>query len=100
MIAKRIAGATHFPGAPKDWNPDRDGNCGHLAVRVTLDGERLAFCESAWEPTPREIEMLQRGGQIVLRVYGWQVPVALNVEPPAEPVTSEIANPSSDSRKG
>jgi hypothetical protein len=80
MIAKHIAGANANPGAPPGWDP-KDGNCGHLPIRVvTHDGETVAYCESAWEPTPRELQMLIQGGQIVLRVVGWQVPVALYVE--------------------
>jgi hypothetical protein len=80
MITKRIAGANAYPGAPKGWRPEKDGQCGHLAVRVTKNGDEIAWCESAWEPTPRELEMLNAGGQIILRVVGWQVPVALYVE--------------------
>ncbi len=86
MIAKHIAGANAYPGAPKGWDEKRDGSCGHLAVRVMMNADRaIAYCESAWEPTPKELEMLNAGGQVVLRVVGWQVPVALYVEPaPAE----------------
>lgn len=84
MLAKRIAGANAYPGAPAGWNPEKDGECGHLAVRVTYytNPERIAYCESAWEPTPQELEWLNTGGQLVLRVVGWQVPVALYIEPP------------------
>jgi hypothetical protein len=82
MIAKRIAGANAYPGAPKDWNPERDGNCGHLAVRSCIGADnRVEWCESAWEPTPKELETLNAGGSVILRVIGWQVPVALYVEP-------------------
>lgn len=81
MIAKRIAGANAYPGAPAGWKPETDGSCGHLAVRVVTEGDLIKHCESAWEPTPKELEMLNAGGQLVLRVVGWQVPVALYVEP-------------------
>jgi hypothetical protein len=85
MIPKRIAGANAYPGAPKGWQPEWDGSCGHLAVRVFTDGgKKVAYCESAWEPTPKELEMLNAGGQVVLRVFGWQVPVQLYVEAPAD----------------
>jgi len=80
MIPKRIAGANAYPGAPAGWNPETDGECGHLAIRVTKNGDRVEWCESAWELTPRELEMLNTGGQVILRVVGWQVPVALYVE--------------------
>lgn len=88
MLKKVIAGWNAAPGAPANWNPSRDGDCGALPIRywprdAKLDGSgpRMKWCESAWEPTPRELEMLQGGGQVVLRVWGWQVPVALYVEP-------------------
>lgn len=82
MIPKYIIGANAFPGAPKNWDPKRDGQCGALPVRVTLEGERIVKCESAWEPTPAEVELLKNGGQVILTVAGWQVPVSLRVEMP------------------
>lgn len=83
MIAKRIAGWNAAPGAPQGWNPERDGECGALPVRATVNADgTVAMCESAWEPTPAELAALNAGGQVVLRVIGWQVPVALYVEPP------------------
>lgn len=88
MLKKVIAGWNAAPGAPANWDPKRDGDCGSLPIRfwpcnAKLDGTepRVQWCESAWEPTPRELELLNAGGQIVLRVCGWQVPVALYVEP-------------------
>jgi hypothetical protein len=82
MMAKHIAGAVANPGAPEGWKPE-DGTCGHLPIRIFARNDgTIMWCESAWEPTPQEIEWLARGGQIVLRVIGWQVPVALYVEPP------------------
>lgn len=87
MISKRIAGANAYPGAPLGWEPERDGACSRLAVRVTMDaGGNPKYCESAWEPTPAELQMLNAGGQIVLTIVGWQVPVALSVERAVEPV--------------
>lgn len=89
MIPKHIAGANAYPGAPKGWQPEKDGKCGHLAVRVTAPENATMYCESAWEPTPKELELLNVGGQIILLVVGWQVPVSLYVEPVTEPVTQE-----------
>ncbi len=77
-----ILGWNAAPGAPKNWNPKRDGDCGALPIRVSQHADgTVAYCESAWEPTPRELEQLVAGGKVVLRVVGWQVPVALYVEP-------------------
>lgn len=77
MIPMRIANATHHMGAPKGWKPEADGNCCHLAVRV-VDGN---VYESAWEPTPAELAMLNAGGSILLRIVGGQPAVMLGVEP-------------------
>lgn len=87
MLKKVIRGWNAAPGAPANWNPEKDGDCGALPIRYwprdgKLDGsgKRIQWCESAWEPTPKELEALNAGGQVVLRVHGWQVPVALYVE--------------------
>lgn len=77
MIPARISGATHshYLGAPKGWKPEEDGQCCHLAVRVTDN-----VWESAWEPTPDEMAAIAAGAKIVLRVVGGQPPVMLYVE--------------------
>lgn len=83
MTPKKIAGANAHPGAPRNWDENRDGPCGALAVRVTYNCEEtlnIKWCESAWEPTAEELAALNAGGQVILRVVGWQVPVALYVE--------------------
>lgn len=81
MLKQVIEGWTHNPGAPKGWDPIRDGECGTLPIRlVQLSREQFA-CESSWQPTPAELEMLNAGGNVILRIVGWQVPVALYVEP-------------------
>lgn len=80
MIPLRISGATRYLGAPKGWEPERNGNCSHLAVRE-VQSSGLLVCESAWEPTPNELAALNAGGRVVLRVVGGQPPVALYVEP-------------------
>lgn len=81
MLAKRILGANHYLGAPRNWDPEKDGDCGHLAIR-TQGNPRGGdgWCESAWEPTPAELEALNNGGSIILRIVGWQPPVAMYVE--------------------
>jgi hypothetical protein len=80
MIAKKIKGATHYPGAPKDWDLQRDGPCGALPVRMVEPSDgRSSYCESAWVPTAEEIAALNAGKPVILRVVGWQVPVAMYV---------------------
>lgn len=84
MIAKRIAGATHNLSAPDGWDATKHGMCGHLCVRAKGVDPRGGdgYCESAWEPTPRELQALNAGGQVILRVYGWQPAVSIYVERP------------------
>ena len=87
MLKKVIKGWNAAPGAQANWDPELQGECGALPIRVfpplALAGRApLQWCESAWEPTPQELDWLNAGGQIVLRVCSWQVPVALYVEPP------------------
>jgi hypothetical protein len=89
MIKKMISGWNAAPGAPKGWDPTVHGECGALPVRVfppaAARNPSLAhYCESAWEPTPTELEWLTQGGTVVLRVVGWQIPVALYCEAPSE----------------
>ncbi len=43
-------------------------NASHLWARRAPWGD----CESAWEPTPEELALLNAGASIVLRVYGGQ----------------------------
>lgn len=77
MIVARIAGATATLGAPTGWDAERDGNCRSLPVRVADN-----VWQSAWEPTPDELLMLNAGGLVVLSVPGGQPPVVLTVEMP------------------
>ncbi len=77
MIPRRIKNATHLLRPPVDWNEARDGRCVDLAVRVNGNGD----FESAWEPTPEELAVLNAGGSVVLRIVGGQPPVMLYVEP-------------------
>ncbi len=88
MIPRRIANATHRLGAPQNWDADRGGNCTSLMCRVVQDKEGGApVYESAWEPTPAELAMLNKGGSLILRIVGMQPPVALY----AEPIVEEVA---------
>lgn len=98
MFKKAILGWNCAPGAPANWEPEKHGECGALPIRVfppeavTHRKEvEVQYCESAWEPSVLELEYLNQGGQVVLRVAGWQCPVNLYVEPPPEEVGQEIS---------
>lgn len=81
MLKQVIRGYHAVPGAPKNWDPSH-GSCGGLPIRLLIDGKgQLYGCESAWLPTATELEQLNAGGTVVLRVVGMQPPVSLYVEP-------------------
>jgi hypothetical protein len=69
MMIRRIAGATRNLGAPKDWDPERDGLCSVLPIRDVVGPDGPAML-SAWEPTPEELEAVSMRGLIQLRVVG------------------------------
>jgi hypothetical protein len=84
MIAGTIDGWNAAPGAPADWDPARDGECGALPIRVTTHADgTVAYCESAWVPDADDIRNIVAGQPVILHVVGWQVPVCVFVEPPA-----------------
>lgn len=68
MIPLRIKDATHVFKAP----PGQEDEVRDLHVKV-IEG----CCVSRWEPTPRELEMLNNGGSVELWVTGGQPPVFL-----------------------
>ena len=47
-----ITGANANPGAPRDWDPERDGVCGKLPIKVTT--QKLNGDCGVWPPGPGE----------------------------------------------
>lgn len=76
MIRRVIKAYTNVFKPPRGWDAEEDGSCSDLHVRITGD----QIFQSAWEPTPKELEIINNGGSIVLTVWGGQPPVALTVE--------------------
>jgi len=74
VLPRRIKGTTHTFTAPDDW--DGEYECHDLHARI-IDGK---IVQSAWEPTPKELEILNRGGSVILSIWGSQPPVSLTVE--------------------
>lgn len=70
MIPVIIAGATHRMDPPTGM-PE----C--AALHVIRDGDTFI---SAWEPTPAELAILNRGGLVTLFVQGGQPPVMLGAK--------------------
>jgi hypothetical protein len=70
VIPKRIAGATRYLGAPPGWDPEKNGDCSHLAIVDTQMDNGTPVMISAWEPTPAEIERMAAGKPVYLQVVG------------------------------
>lgn len=87
MRAGVLAGATVPLGAPKNWDPERDGPCDVLHVRV--DHEQAGtFMTSAWVAEPDEIGWLLAGGHVQLGVSAPSHPVVrmgVTAPPPESP---------------
>jgi hypothetical protein len=85
MLTGRIRDATRYLGAPRDWVPEKNGECGFLPIRdeVTSAGPSML---SAWELTPEEMARIAAGAPIILVVVGSvHPPVALMVgQPPKD----------------
>jgi hypothetical protein len=69
MNAVPIKGYDRMLGAPADWIPALDGECGYLAIRDTMwEGHRALV--SAWKPSAEELECLKQGECITLYIIG------------------------------
>jgi len=73
MLIKLIEGSTRQLGAPADWD-GKDMSCDVLPILDVQTAEGN-FMYSAWEPTPPELEALNKGANIVLGVRGAAHPV-------------------------
>lgn len=87
MHIGRVAGATRNLGAPKGWDPAKDGICGGLPIRDEPHSPGVNKMVSAWLPTPEEIALIAAGAPIYLAVLGVShPPVSMFVgNPPADP---------------
>lgn len=82
MTPQKIEGATRTLGAPKDWNAERDGECGSLDILDQSAGG-VNMMHSVWKPTPEELAALSAGGEVRLTVFGEvHPPVAIGVLAP------------------
>ncbi len=81
MIIGRIAGATRVFGQRQGYLglPLRDE-----PIQCNVAGDTVPSMLTAWEPTPHEIELINRGAPVLLRLLGEQhPPVSITVgEPP------------------
>jgi hypothetical protein len=77
MIPVRIYNANVTYVSPNNWDEKKNGKCNDLHVR--FNPLERTF-QSAWEPTPAQLDLIKKGGKIVLTVWGSQPPVGLHVE--------------------
>lgn len=69
-----IDGATALLKAPKDWDKERDGECGDLAIRHEVVNGSLPALTSAWLPTAEELVKLNAGAPVLLRIIAMAHP--------------------------
>jgi hypothetical protein len=62
-------------GAPASWDAESHGPCSTLEISDIVTEDRLAMMESLWQPTVEELNALNRGGVVVLCIYGVTHPV-------------------------
>lgn len=74
MIPARIAGATRVLGAPKDWDPAKNGPCAGLPILDYVE-RGVPWMASAWTPLPEELAALAAGGSLLLIIQGVSHPV-------------------------
>lgn len=85
MLPRKIEGANVVFGAPEGWDEATQGPCIKLHARVVRDDTGMRV-ETAWEPSPEELAMLNAGGSVILSVVGGQPPVWISAAAPAEVV--------------
>lgn len=70
--------ANMYPGAPENWDAERDGPCGALPVVAAYDGCLPVFY-SLWRPNATEMLALLGGGAIRLGIVGMSQHPVVNV---------------------
>lgn len=76
MLIKAIEGFCKVWGAPANWTKETMGECGGLPAKIS-ETSAGPMWESAWEPTPEELMMLNAGGTIHLFVGAHPHPVVM-----------------------
>lgn len=72
MNPVRFPGYNINYGAPRNWNPERDGPCGVLPV---LEEGRNHI--SVWKPNDEERAKIAAGANIAVNCVGVQIPIAV-----------------------
>lgn len=82
MNPGKIAGANHIFGKPADWDESIKGSCAPLPTLNSPLPQGGSVLQSAWFPSPEEMEAMLQGCPVLLNVYGKNHPVvAIGVAP-------------------
>lgn len=91
MIPRVIANSNAVWSKPPGWDSEKQGPVYDLHLHVTppnapnnMTGHHVY--QTAWEPTPAEMDGLNAGGNVVVLLTGMQPPMAVMVSiPPVDP---------------
>lgn len=79
--------ATRRLGAPVNWEAEKDGPCGVLAIADIPYESGANAMESLWQPEPEEIAAIAAGQPVILTIVGRFHPV-VSLGVASEKVTS------------
>jgi hypothetical protein len=74
----KFEGAT-IVGAPKDWDPEKDGECIGLPAQISIHPNGMRLITSVWKFTDEERRAIASGQNLALSCVGAQVPIILSV---------------------
>lgn len=69
MEPTKIPGANRVLAPPPDWDYATDGKCSPLPVLYTG-----RFFQSAWQPSPEEIDCMRAGAPVIVTIWGQGLP--------------------------
>lgn len=85
----KLPGMNRELAPPKDWDAEKDGECGTLPVFAEVVNGGMTMT-SAWKPSEEELNELVKGGVVAMVIYGtMHPPIALGVFP-ADVVVGQI----------
>jgi hypothetical protein len=86
-------------GAPKGWDPARDGECVGLPVQIVASANGHYSYTSVWKFTDEDRAKIARGENLAITCFGAQVPIALSVAAIDGPIV-EFQRDKAASRRG
>lgn len=87
-------GANSMFGAPADWKPAVNGECGSLPVQIYYDGATVPHMKSCWKPTLAELDALRNGAAVCITIHAFEHPpigmLVQHVEEQPMPLTPPV----------